>query len=152
MIFEKKIIFIPPDKGRECAGCTQCCTWLSAEAYGFKFGSGVSCTFLKDNGCSIYESRPDGCRAFQCLWKTDLSIPEHLKPNLVNVILGEEYLGKFKYTSIVYAGRPDTTVFDWIQEQAQLGRNFIVWNTKEVISNNKEFKDFVGLISKQYGV
>jgi hypothetical protein len=146
------ITFFEPDRGRPCNGCTQCCTWLSSEAFGFKFGSGLPCTFLKDSGCSIYECRPDGCKAFQCLWKTDIDIPEWLKPNQSNVIMAEERFGNFTYICIVYAGKPDLRVFDWINEQVEKDINFMIWNTREVFSNNKDFKDFMKVISKQYGV
>jgi hypothetical protein len=86
------------------------------------------------------------------LWKTDLTIPEWLKPNLVNVIMTERRLGNFKYIDVTYADKPNPKVFDWCQEQSILGLSFIIFNTKEVISNNKDFKNFVDVISKTYGV
>jgi hypothetical protein len=149
---QQTITFIPPDRGRACNGCTKCCTWLSAEAFGFKFGEGLSCTFLNTCGCSIYESRPDVCKAFQCLWKTDLTIPEWLKPDLVNVIMIEKQLSKFKYIEIIYADKPNPKIFDWCREQSALGLSFMIFDTKEIISNNKDFKDLVKVISKEYGV
>ena len=149
---QASITFIPPDRGRACNGCTRCCEWPSAEVYGFKFGSGLPCTFLKGNGCGIYEYRPDGCKAFQCYWKTELSVPEWLKPDNSNVIMSEEQLAQYKYISILYAGKPKKLVFDWMKEQSKSGINFLIWNTKEVISEDTNFKTFVKVMSKEYGV
>ena len=149
---QTSITFIPPDRGRACNGCTKCCEWPSAESHGFKFGNGLPCTFLKDNGCSIYECRPDGCKSFQCYWKTELTIPEWLKPDNSNVIMSEEQLAQYKYISILYAGKPEKSVFDWMKEQSKSGINFLIWNTKEVISEDTNFKTFVKVMSKEYGV
>ena len=151
-MIQASITFIPPDQGRACDGCTKCCEWPSAEAYGFKFGNGLPCTFLKDSGCGIYECRPTGCRSFQCYWKTQLAIPEWLKPNNSNVIMSEEQLAQYKYISILYAGKPKKSVFDWMHEQSKLGVNFLIWNTKETISIDMNFKNFVKIMSKEFGV
>ena len=149
---QQTITFIPPDSGRACNGCTKCCEWLTAEAYGFKFGNGLPCTFLKGSGCGIYECRPDGCKSFQCYWKANINIPEWLKPSNVNIIMGKEQMGPFEYVSVMYAGKPDVKVFDWMQEQANTGINFLIWNTKEVVSNDLNFKQYIKVISKEYGV
>jgi len=149
---QETITFFPPDRGRACNGCTKCCEWLSAEAYGFKFGNGLACTFLKDHGCGIYECRPNGCKAFQCHWKTESTIPEWLKPDQVNVIMAEERLSRFTYISVVYAGKPDKRVFDWMSEQSRLGVNFLIWNTKETISTDMDFKNYIKIMSKEFGV
>jgi hypothetical protein len=150
MNMKQEVTFIPPDRGRPCAGCTKCCQWLVAEVAGHKFGDGTPCYFLRDQGCGIYESRPIGCRSFQCLWKIDLNIPEWLKPNLVDVIMKTERLGTFEYVSISFAGNPDPRVFDWAREQKDM--NFIIWNTKKVISNNEEFKNFYRVLNTNFGV
>jgi hypothetical protein len=149
---QTSITFFPPDRGRSCDGCTRCCEWLSAEAYGFKFGNGLACTFLKGNGCGIYECRPDGCKAFQCHWKTELDIPEWLKPDQVNVIMAEERLSNFTYISVVYAGKPDKRVFEWFNEQSKLGINFLIWHTRETISTDMDFKNYIKIMSKEFGV
>jgi Fe-S-cluster containining protein len=146
------VTFFEPDRGRPCDGCTKCCTWLRAEAYEYKFGDGVSCGYLKDTGCGIYETRPDGCRSFQCYWKTNLEIPEWLKPNQVNVIMKHEYISRFKYINICFAGEPDPRIYDWMEEQSNLGINFKVYDTKQIISKDKDFILFHELLSKEYGV
>lgn len=147
---EKVISFIPPDRGRACDGCTKCCQWLSAEVFGFKFGDGLPCTFLNHQGCSIYESRPDVCRSFQCYWKIDLNVPKWLKPDNSNVIMREGKLGSFTCISIIFAGKPDNKIYAWMKEQALEGKNFIILATNEIISEDADFKKFVLVTSKEY--
>jgi hypothetical protein len=146
------ITFFEPDRGRPCDGCTQCCSWLSGQVQGHYFGNGVSCTFLKGNGCGIYDTRPDGCRSFQCHWKTELSIPDWLKPSQVNVIMKQEQINRFKYISIVYAGTPDPRVFDWIEEQVESGVNFIIYEPRQLLSKDEDFIQFDRLLNTKFGV
>jgi hypothetical protein len=61
-----------------------------------------------------------------------------------------ERLGVFEYVSISFAGNPDPRVFDWAREQKDM--NFVIWNTKEVISNNEEFKNFYRVLNTDFGV
>ena len=75
-----------------------------------------------------------------------------MKPDTSNVIMGQEQLAQYRYISIVYAGKPKKIVFDWMHEQSQLGINFLIWNTKKVISEDLNFHNFVRVISKEYGV
>lgn len=42
---------------RNCFGCGMCCIGTD----------GVYCIYW-DNGCEIYERRPEGCREYQCAW------------------------------------------------------------------------------------
>jgi hypothetical protein len=142
----REILFVPPEQGRLCSGCTKCCTWLVGEAFGQTFGDGHSCYFLKEDGCGVYESRPIGCRSFQCLWKTDLDIPLWLKPDHVDVILKKERLSRWEYISISFAGSPDSRVLEWARSQQD--KNFIVFDTKEVISQDGEFKNFLKVMNK----
>ena len=147
----KTITFITPDQGRPCDGCTKCCQWLTGKAYDVSFGEGIACTFLNGQGCGIYESRPLGCRDFQCYWKITPSVPEWLKPNLVNVIMKQEQLSKFRYINVIAAGDVDPKIFDWINEQTELGINFIIYETKQLFSKDEEFKHFIMLLNTKFG-
>jgi len=51
---------------RRCGACTFCCTWLAVEA--LDKPAGVACEHLTPHGCAIYDTRPDECRIFDCLW------------------------------------------------------------------------------------
>ena len=38
-------------------------------------GEGDDCLFLKDNGCSLYEARPEQCRTFPYAWRVESGCP-----------------------------------------------------------------------------
>lgn len=74
---------------RDCGECTACCTWMIGEAYGNKFGNGISCKFLKECGCGIYEDRPQVCKGYQCAWSQSL-FPEEMRPDKCGIIVSVE--------------------------------------------------------------
>ena len=53
-------------KKRSCGECTECCTWLTVGV--LDKPSGTACQHQCDEGCSIYDERPEDCQKFQCLW------------------------------------------------------------------------------------
>ncbi|HEX2764369.1 MAG TPA: hypothetical protein VHM92_11095 [Allosphingosinicella sp.] len=53
--------------GRSCGSCTLCCKTVAVEELAKPSGSW--CAHCRPSqGCSIYESRPAGCRDFHCEW------------------------------------------------------------------------------------
>jgi hypothetical protein len=56
-------------KERPCDECTACCTVMAVEEISKPLGE--PCQHLC-NGCSIYESRPQPCREFNCCWRYGL--------------------------------------------------------------------------------
>ena len=69
---------------RECGDCTLCCTLLAVEELGKKARS--ACEHESCSKCSIYETRPQSCRDFECLWLKGV-VPESVKPNKCHVVL-----------------------------------------------------------------
>src|SRR5579862_5149950 len=55
------------DSGRECGGCTACCTVLAVPE--LHKGMYRHCTHVSRQGCSIYPQRPRSCRAWSCQWR-----------------------------------------------------------------------------------
>jgi hypothetical protein len=53
--------------GRECGGCTACCTVMAVRE--FAKGMYRSCSHVGSQGCSIYEERPLSCRVWSCQWQ-----------------------------------------------------------------------------------
>lgn len=53
--------------GRECGGCTACCTVMAVK----EFGKGMyrTCSHVSGQGCSIYQERPRSCRVWSCQWQ-----------------------------------------------------------------------------------
>ncbi len=54
---------------RDCGGCNICCTVMRVAA--LDKPAGVRCAHQTDQGCGIYQSRPDPCRAWFCMWVRD---------------------------------------------------------------------------------
>ncbi|VFU07214.1 conserved protein of unknown function [Methylocella tundrae] len=78
-----------PIPGKACGACSFCCKVL--EIVEFEKPAGVLCeNCLKSGGCGIYESRPDVCRDYECLWKGDRGLGAPLRPDRVGVILMED--------------------------------------------------------------
>ncbi len=75
----------------ECGTCNECCNGnLVGEAYGIPFGNNKPCHFLIEQKCSIYSSRPDACKKFQCGWSQNLFV-DWMKPELSGILVSIEY-------------------------------------------------------------
>lgn len=111
---------------RSCNGCTACCEgWLEGSAYNHKFFSGRPCHFKGKDGCSIYENRPkEQCQDFNCMWLTNLNIPEWLKPNLSKVIIVEKNNKDIGYyIEVSEMGKKiDSVVLSWLFQFHQNNR------------------------------
>lgn len=92
-----------------CADCTGCCIVFEVKDVNKAFGE--PCKHLGKTlfgtGCVIYESRPDACKHYVCLWldsqrRIDVpSLPEVLRPNVSKVVLGWPW-GEDRETLFVY--------------------------------------------------
>ena len=87
---------------RECGECNACCVWLKGEAHGHEFGNGKRCHFLKKN-CSIYETRPEVCKKYQCAWLQGL-FPENLRPDKSKVLISVENWSKGQFLRAIEMG------------------------------------------------
>lgn len=113
----KKIPIFEESNSRACDGCTKCCDgWAVGEAHGYKFYPGRKCHFVCDTGCSIYESRPEEpCKTFKCLWLSDSTIPQWMKPDRIHSILSLETRNNISYITVKEAGkRLDASVLSWL--------------------------------------
>jgi Fe-S-cluster containining protein len=85
---------------RECGECTACCTWLIGDAYGWEFGSGKSCKFLCESGCSVHKVRPKVCENYFCAWAQEL-ISDELRPDKCGVLVSVENSDIGQYLKIL---------------------------------------------------
>ena len=88
---------------RECGECNACCVWLKGDAYGHEFGGGKPCRFLEGN-CSIYETRPEVCRRFQCAWLQGL-LGDGMRPDRSGVLVSVEKWSGGQFLRAVEIGR-----------------------------------------------
>ena len=74
---------------RLCGTCTACCTCIGVKA--LDKPAGVPCKHLTEHGCGIYETRPQECRQYFCLWADpkaeQLNLPEWGRPDQTGLIL-----------------------------------------------------------------
>lgn len=72
-----------------CGGCTLCCTLMAVEELGK--GPCEKCKFVEKRGCGIYSTRPNSCKAFECLWYQSQSRPEPMpkwmRPDRCGVVI-----------------------------------------------------------------
>jgi len=73
--------------GRSCGDCHVCCILLEIAALAKP--PRESCVHLAGGQCSRYETRPDACRAFHCLWLRGAlqSNDTRLRPENLGVLL-----------------------------------------------------------------
>lgn len=68
---------------KSCGDCSLCC--LLPQVPEFAKPAGVWCQHCAKPGCRIYETRPERCRTFECMWLWNENMPEDLKPNRVKL-------------------------------------------------------------------
>lgn len=74
--------------GRDCGGCVACCTVPAIDTEEFYKSVGVACRHCTaGNGCAIYDSRPQICRAYHCVWRSMPGLDESWRPDLSGVMI-----------------------------------------------------------------
>ena len=68
---------------RECGECTLCCLVPAVPEIAKPINT--MCKFC-DKGCTIYEDRPDSCRAFDCAWLMG-AMDEDMRPDKSHVVI-----------------------------------------------------------------
>ncbi len=123
---------------RECGDCTACCDgWLKSTIYGHEMKPGIRCHFVRDSGCSIYETRPDSpCRQFECGWVApDSPFPDSFKPtNLGVIVIKTTWRGQPAYR-LAFGGRDlDEEELEWMMSfSRQTGRPFFYEKAGETL-------------------
>lgn len=90
-----------------CDGCTECCTVLGVKALGKS--QFTPCDHCINQACAIYQSRPQECQTYKCLWLVGEGEPED-RPDKLGVILEITQLNLVKVQApavIVREVRPD---------------------------------------------
>eukprot|EP01037_Dinobryon_pediforme_P031278 gene31278-35695_t len=70
---------------RGCGTCTMCCKVMGVMA--LEKPEGAWCAHCKiGQGCGIYETRPDECRSFGCLYLLDPAFPDKYRPDRTRIV------------------------------------------------------------------
>lgn len=78
---------------KTCGDCTACCTVLPIKATGFTKLPNFTCKHLVAGGCGIYETRPDACRTYYCVWRQSPRLDDTWRPDRSGVLITDEYDG-----------------------------------------------------------
>ncbi len=72
--------------------------------------AGVPCPNLTDQGCGIYDTRPETCRKFECGWKTSERFRTDDRPDSVGIlVMGlETPVGNLNVAHELWAGAFDS--------------------------------------------
>ncbi|MGH6818200.1 MAG: YkgJ family cysteine cluster protein [Methylovirgula sp.] len=65
---------------RACGACSLCCKLLPVAALNKPHDRWCTHCRPGNGGCTIYETRPQTCREFDCLWLAEPSVGEHWYP------------------------------------------------------------------------
>ena len=98
---------------------------------------GVRCHFVRDGGCSIYETRPNSpCRQFECGWvDPDSPFPDSFKPTELGVIIVKTtWRGQAAYR-LAFGGRDlEQAELEWMMNfSRQTGRPFFYEQAGETL-------------------
>lgn len=72
---------------RQCGECTACCTIMEVSELAKPMWA--NCTHQCKEGCAVYEDRPESCREWFCLWRSDgngIIVKEHERPDKIGII------------------------------------------------------------------
>ena len=72
---------------RCCGECSLCCKLLGIEELAKPLDTWCANCRPGQGGCGIYESRPDACRSYSCLWLLDDGLGEAWRPDRTGFVL-----------------------------------------------------------------
>jgi hypothetical protein len=76
------------DRGRDCGSCTACCRTLSIQDGFVSKPERVHCEHVCEQGCQVYDIRPNTCRNFICLWRSGhLEGDDRRRPDQLGLML-----------------------------------------------------------------
>ena len=93
-----------------CQDCTGCCVVFEVKDVAKSFGEPckhIGKTLFGGAGCQIYDTRPQACRHYICLWLDSQrrievpALPENMRPDVCKVVLGWPW-GEDRETLFVY--------------------------------------------------
>lgn len=126
---------------RACGPCSLCCTVLRVDE--LDKPAGDDCPHqCGDRGCGIYETRPQICRAYECLWRQG-GLEEDERPDVTGGIVDLETVGVGLRLSIRVKRRGDFEKSSRLQAIAERYRNEIpvrVSDAEDVMNPDRPFR------------
>lgn len=72
---------------RSCGTCVACCVTPRIATAEISKDANTVCTHCTGSGCAIYETRPQVCRDYLCLWRKTAEMDDSWRPDKSGVIL-----------------------------------------------------------------
>lgn len=98
---------------RDCGSCTACCHSLVIEELAKPAFS--KCAHDCGGGCGVYESRPQSCRDFRCLW-LDGHLEENDRPDKLGVIFTTTHDEQVGVHPLIVEARPQGADSDTVRD------------------------------------
>ncbi len=80
------LILGPALDSRPCGDCVACCEVLNIAEPDMVKPAGQMCMHCTGSGCGIYDSRPQVCRSWDCVWRRIDSMPPQTRPDQMGVV------------------------------------------------------------------
>lgn len=106
-----------------CGGCTACCTTHGVPE--IKKPPREKCSLCGDRGCSIYETRPESCRDFECHWLLGNAGGPDCRPDKTGIVPTYVEHPELGLILVLTEFRPDALcselAFQWTLNNAKKG-------------------------------
>src|SRR3954462_14556976 len=99
-----------PPAARACGTCALCAKVFRIEDLAKPAGKWCAHCAI-GSGCSVYETRPQQCRAFDCVWIQEPSMPEAWKPEHSKIVFSV-----WPATGFIYGQVDPGAPFAWQKE------------------------------------
>ncbi|QYO75388.1 YkgJ family cysteine cluster protein [Devosia salina] len=91
-----------PISGRDCEGCTACCSFPPIHAPELQKPANTLCGHcVAGQGCTVYEARPTVCRGFFCGWFFLPELGPEWHPRQSGVVIRSESFGDDTITLLI---------------------------------------------------
>ena len=123
---------------RECGECTLCC--LVTRVPELEKPEGTMCTFC-DVGCTIYNDRPQSCRAFDCAWLKG-AMDEDQRPDKTHVVI-ETLPDESVVLALIEPGYEDVlpALEDSFSEFTERGTSVVATNKQVLLGKDADIDD-----------
>jgi hypothetical protein len=108
--------------GRACGTCYACCEVSEIDDPALRKRPYSLCPYHQ-GGCTVYETRPETCRTFHCLWRRLAGLPDDARPDELGVLFAFQRESKpdSPFAHVYVCGYPtgkDASVFETPRVQA----------------------------------
>jgi hypothetical protein len=125
----------PAHQNRPCGTCTMCCKVYRIDEVPKPAGKWCQHCAI-GSGCKIYDTRPQQCRAFDCVWVQDVEMAESWKPEHSKIVFSV-----YPTTGFIY-GQVDPGAPSAWQKPAMLS-GLIAWSAR-LLEERRHLLIFVG--------